>query len=84
MACPPLPTFWNMPASVYDSRGRRASKINQARKYSQQKVKPSDLFVCLDLCKQVSRQTPYSGNFYLEMLNNIFNLRHFRHLSQRG
>lgn len=29
----------------------KASKINQARKHSQQKVKNSDRFVSLDLCK---------------------------------
>ena len=35
----------------------KASKINQAKKHSQQKVKNSDRFVSLDLPKQIVRQT---------------------------
>ncbi len=50
-ACPPLPTFWDMPASVHDRRGRRASKINQVKKHSQRKVENSDRFLYLDLRK---------------------------------
>jgi hypothetical protein len=52
-ACPPLPTFWHMPASVHDRRGRRASKINQVKKRSQKKAQNPDRFVCLDLSKQI-------------------------------
>ena len=33
----------------------KVSKIKQAKKHSQQKVKNSDRFVCLDLRKQVAR-----------------------------
>jgi len=33
----------------------KGSKIKQAKKYLQQKVKNSDRFVCLDLRKQVAR-----------------------------
>ena len=57
----------------------KASKINQAKKHSQQKVKNSGRFVCLDLHKQVARQIPRSGTaYYLKMSNNTFNFRHFK------
>ena len=42
----------------------KASKINQAKKHSQQKVKNFDRFVRLDLPKQVARQIPCSGTVY--------------------
>ena len=58
----------------------KASKINQARKHSQQKVKNSDRFVHLDLRKQVARQIPCSGTVYFKMSDNTFNFRHFSSL----
>jgi len=40
--CSTLPNFWDMPASLHDRRGRWASKINQAKKHSEQKVENAD------------------------------------------
>jgi len=54
----------------------KASKIKQDRKHSQQKVKNPNRFVCLDLHKQIARQTSCSGTVYFRMSNNTFNFRH--------
>jgi hypothetical protein len=59
----------------------KVSKTKQAKKHSEQKVKNSHRFVCLDLRKQVARQIPCSGTvYYCKMSNNTFNFSHFRSL----
>jgi len=55
-ACPPLPTSWDMHASVHDRRGSRASKTNQSKKHLATEGQNADRFVCLDLRKQVVDQ----------------------------
>ena len=45
-ACPPLPTFWDMRASVHDRRGRRACATNQTKGLGvicSQRIRPSCL-----------------------------------------
>jgi hypothetical protein len=49
--CPSLLAFWDLPASVRGRRGRRVSKINQAKKHSQQKAENPDRFLYPDLRK---------------------------------
>jgi len=60
----------------------KASKIDQVRKHTQQKVKDSDRFVRLNLRKQVGQQTPCSGTVYFKMSNITFNFRHLSLSSQ--
>jgi len=63
----------------------KVSKIKQAKKHSQQKIKNSDRFGCLDLRKQVARQhlvlEPFTILKRQTTSLTLVTLDHFRHFS---